>query len=161
MTIRIAIEIGQAKTTRAQVYGMSYGLKMLTPRNLSYAIKLDVGTGQASGKRQYPPLIIRKEIDPSSPLLFTSLTGQVLPAVNLKFYRTDRSGSGSEENFYTIILSNAVITRNQRRILPMRDWRPQSIGQGDLEEVEFTFQKIEFGHETASTTAEDDWSKQA
>ena len=158
MPIYLVIEAGQAKTGKAQVYGMNYGLNTLTPRNLDFAIALDVGAGGASGGRQYPPITITKGIDPASISMFTSLPGNVLPAVNLKFFSPDPSGSGEFQNFYTIILSNAVIARRLRNIPPAR--KLEQYIPHELEEIEIKFQRIEFKGGVGKPTSQD-WSASA
>ena len=44
--------------------------------NLDVKAPRDVATGQASGRRQYQPLIIRKRIDKASPLLAKAMAGK-------------------------------------------------------------------------------------
>ena len=82
-----------------EVLGFDYGVS--SPR--------DAATGQASGKRIHKPLIITKELDKSSPILFQALvTNEVLPEVNFQFTRA--GSDGKEIQYYTIKLTNATIS---------------------------------------------------
>src|SRR5207237_380983 len=83
----------------SEVLGFAYGVS--SPR--------DAATGQASGKRIHKPLIITKELDKSSPILFQALvTNEVLPEVNFQFTRA--GSDGKEIQYYTIKLTNATIS---------------------------------------------------
>ena len=59
--------------------------KILLPR--------DPQSGQPTGQRVHQPLKITKVMDKCSPLLYRALTsGERLPKVELKFYRTSAQG---------------------------------------------------------------------
>jgi type VI secretion system secreted protein Hcp len=69
----------------------------------------DVATGQASGKRQHQPVTITKEWGAASPQLWQALTSnEPLHSVEIQFTRT--SGTGAEQVYETIKLTNAVIS---------------------------------------------------
>lgn len=114
----------------------------------------DPQTGQPTGQRVHMPFKVVKVFDKCSPLLFSSLTtGEKLPRVELKFYRT--AAQGSPEHYFTILLEDAIITN-------IKNWMPhcQDPAQAHLtnmEEVEFTYRKITKTHVVASTSESDDW----
>jgi type VI secretion system secreted protein Hcp len=69
----------------------------------------DVGTGLASGKRRHQPVTITKEWGAASPQLWQALTSnETLQSVEIQFTRT--SGTGAEQVYETIKLTNAVIS---------------------------------------------------
>jgi type VI secretion system secreted protein Hcp len=112
----------------------------------------DTTSGQASGKRTHEPLKIVKELDATSPQLFSdAVTNEVLPAVQCTFYR--QSPDGRLQAYFRISLTNATIV----------DYRDAGDGvNGDTsaderERISFTYQKIELDDLTSSTTATDDW----
>ncbi len=111
-------------------------------------------TGQPTGQRTHNPLIVTKLIDKSSPLLYNALTnGETLTKVELKFYRT--SYAGKPEHFYSMVLEDAVITNMDAE---MESQENTAAGQVlPLEKVSFSYRKIEWRHETASTSGGDDW----
>lgn len=123
---------------------LSFAYEVSSPR--------DVATGQASGKRQHKPIVITKEWGPASPQLFQAcVTNEVLKSVVLNFSRTN--ASGEEEVYYTIKLTNATVSG-------IRQYTPdpqKSLGTVPLEEVSFTFQKIEMESVDGKTVAMDDW----
>jgi type VI secretion system secreted protein Hcp len=114
----------------------------------------DPQTGQPTGQRVHKPFKVVKVFDKCSPLLFNALTtGEKLPKVEIRYYRT--SEQGQQEHYFTITLEDAIITN-------IFDWMPhcQDPAQSHLthmEEVEFTYRKIIKTHEVASTSGSDDW----
>ncbi len=111
-------------------------------------------TGQPTGQRTHNPLVVTKLIDKSSPLLYNALTkGETLKKVELKWYRT--SYAGKPEHYYSMILEDAVITNMDAS---MESQENTSAGQVMPQEVvSFSYRKISWRHETASTSGEDDW----
>lgn len=102
-----------------EVNSFSWGVS--TPR--------DSASGQATGKRQYQPVIIRKRIDKASPLLFRAIdTGK-----NFKTATLIVSGSDGQVPF-TLVLTNVMISSFQQQ---------GDSGTPPMESVSFTFQKIE------------------
>ena len=76
-------------------------------------------TGLPAGKRVHQGITLTKEVDKSSPKLFQALTsGEQMKSVVLEFYRI--SPKGTEEKYYTITLSNAVI-------VSARTWVPNTL----------------------------------
>ena len=74
------------------------------------AAQFDATAGQASGKRNHSPLVITREVDSSSPLLFHALaTNESFPTATLSFVKPD--SSGKEVVFKTIELTNASIPK--------------------------------------------------
>jgi len=114
----------------------------------------DIATGLPTGKRQHKPVKITKEIDKSSPLLYTVLcTNEALTEVVFKFWKP--SASGKEQQYYTIKLTNA-------NIASMKTFFPNMLVTENtklphMEEVSFTYQKIEWTFTDGGITSEDDW----
>jgi len=128
------------------VLGFEYGVK--SPR--------DVATGQASGKRQHQPLIITKEWGPASPQIFQALTtNEVLDSVEIEFTKTNPNGE--EYVYHTIKLTNA-------RVVEVKDYvgelhHEAGAAVHNLEDVSFTFQRIELEDKDGKTTFNDDWTQ--
>lgn len=84
-------------------------------------------------------ITLTKEVDKSSPKLFQALTsGEQMKSVVLEFYRI--SPKGTEEKYYTITLSNAVI-------VSARTWVPNTLDpnfkqMGHMEDIGITYEKI-------------------
>jgi type VI secretion system secreted protein Hcp len=114
----------------------------------------DVHSGLATGKRQHKPLVVRKRVDKTTPLLSGALvTNETLSTVKLQFWRP--KGDGSSEQFYTIELTNAGLSK-QKIYLPMT-LDPTKTNLPALEKLEFVFQKIVWTFTQGGITASDDW----
>jgi len=120
-------------------------------------IPRDPLSGQPSGQRVHAPFVVTKLMDKASPLLMNALvTGETLPKIEIKQYRTNYEGK--LEHYYTTILEDAVI-------VDIKGDAPHRIGEtavadvAPLEHVSFSYRKISWRHEIASTSGEDDWRK--
>jgi len=129
------------------IRGLSYELQVTTP--------IDPATGQASGRRQYKPFVITKEWGASSPQILTALaTNETLPAVQLQFFRTSREGVQVVD--HVITLTNATIVEVHHH--PVAGLKDSSSDKHEVEEISFTFRKIEVDDRINKTTFVDDWS---
>jgi hypothetical protein len=90
------------------------------------------GSGSGSGKRQHGTIVITREVDAASPLLWSALvTNEVLTTVKIK-WRQDKYGAGV---WHVLELSNATITDiHGEPILGIK-------GRG--EKLEFAFERVE------------------
>ena len=121
--------------------------------SIAYAVQSprDAATGQASGKRQHKPIKITKEWGAASPQLQRALAdNEVLREVVIEFVRP--GPRGQEEVYRTVTLTNAVVSGIERP-------RGGAAGRDphEIEEISFTFQKIEVTNSIGKTTATDDW----
>jgi type VI secretion system secreted protein Hcp len=118
---------------------IGYSYEIVSPR--------DASSGLPTGKRQHKPVTITHELGGSSPqFLAAAASNEVLDSVVISFFRTDRTGK--ESLYYRVTLTNGSVS----------DVRQYSAGNSVLEDVAFTFQKIEQEDITAKTTFIDDWS---
>ncbi|MFK8031240.1 MAG: Hcp family type VI secretion system effector [Gammaproteobacteria bacterium] len=111
--------------------------------------------GQPSGPRRHEKMVIRKNFDKSTPLLYNALTSGELMDVELKWFRT--AADGTSEHYFTTSLTDAVITDISACMAHCQD--PNTERFGHEEQVSFNYRKIEWRHETAGTAGEDDWRK--
>jgi type VI secretion system secreted protein Hcp len=118
----------------------------------------EAGSGMATGRRQYEPLLIRKRIDKSTPLIAKSLVeNQVIEGI-FKFFRPNPTGDGTTEQFYTIKITKG-------RVASQRQWVPDTIVPASsleppLEEVAFVFHTIEWTYTNGGITHQDTWDAQ-
>ena len=117
----------------------------------------DVATGLASGKRQHEPFVVTKEISAASPQFFQACTtNEVLKTVLFEFVQTTKEGK--EEVYYTVKLTNATVAF-------VKQYQATSAKHGDatdvhaLEDIGFTFNKIDMENKIAKTAASDDWTQ--
>ncbi|MCJ8315117.1 MAG: Hcp family type VI secretion system effector [Saccharospirillaceae bacterium] len=112
--------------------------------------------GVSSGRRLHRPLTITKEIDKASPMILQALcTGERLSEVSLDYYRIDEIGS--EELYYKVILSNALVSK-------VKPWMPNSLdatksGYRHMEDVSFIYEKIRWTWELDGIEFEDVWGE--
>lgn len=109
-------------------------------------------SGLSTGKRQHSPFTVRKSIDKATPLLFTALvTNEVLKSIELRYYTTTLLGVSSK--VYTILLENVQITA-------IRDLATET-GKEQVQDIEFSYQKITWTWVDGGVTATDNWSTPA
>ncbi len=116
----------------------------------------DVATGQASGKRQHGPVTFTKEWGTASPQIFQALcTNEVMKSVLFEFIRT--TPEGVEEVHYTITLVNATISRVHSYIEMTKHDAKSDVHE--LEDVSFSYQRVELESKLGKTMASDDWTQ--
>ena len=114
----------------------------------------DVATGQATGKRMHKPFVITKEIDKSSPLLYTALANNE-NIISWELQCFAAKSTGVEVNHYTVRLTNAKIV--DIRSIMLNNKVPENIKMPLMEEVGFVYEKIEWTWVDGGITATDDW----
>ena len=111
-------------------------------------------TGLPSGKRVHEAMTMTKEVDKSSPKLYQALcSGEQMKEVRLEYYRI--SPAGKEEKYYTVKLSNAIVTN-------ARAWIPNCLDSenaqlGHMEDIFFTYEKIVWTWVPDGIESEDSW----
>ena len=117
----------------------------------------EAGTGMATGRRQYQPLLIRKRIDKSSPLIYKALAENQVIEATFKFFRPNPSGDGTTEQFYSVAIKQGRVASvkqiNPDTIVPATSTEPP------LEEVSFVFHTISWTYTNGGVTHEDNWSQ--
>lgn len=106
----------------------------------SVNVARDVASGMATGRRQYAPILIRKRIDKSTPLLFKALTTNQAVEGIFRFFRPSPTGDGTTEQFYTITIKKAKIS-SLKNYVP-DTLLPATANLPALEEVSFVFEEI-------------------
>jgi type VI secretion system secreted protein Hcp len=119
----------------------------ITGLRFSYLVKSprDAASGQPSGKRQHSPVVFTKVVGPASPQIFQALTSnETLKSVTINL-------PGAEGSGYTVKLTNASVSE-------LKQYTELPNGQGPvLEDVSFTFQRIEVQDLGSRSVAVDDW----
>lgn len=115
------------------------GQSILSPR--------DAATGAATGARQYSPLTVTKPWGAASPQFAQAqATNEVLKTVSLSFYGVGMDGVERVQT--TINLTNANVASIVRHL---------DASGGLVEDISFTFTKIEVADILGGTMASDDW----
>ena len=116
-------------------------------------------SGMATGRRQYTPLLIRKRIDKSSPLIAKALTTNQVIEAQFKFFRPNPTGDGTTEQFYTVGIKQGRVN-SIKNVVP-DTIVPATSTEPPLEEVTFVFHTISWTYTNGGVTHEDTWSSQA
>ena len=114
----------------------------------------EAGSGMATGRRQYQPLMIRKRIDKSSPLIAKALTENQVIEGQFKFFRPNPSGDGTTEQFYTVEIKQGRVA-SIKQINP-DTIQPASSTEPPVEEVTFVFHTIAWTFTEGGITHEDE-----
>lgn len=115
------------------------------------------GSGLATGRRQYDPIIIRKRIDKSSPLIAKALTNNEVIEGVFKFFRPNPSGDGTTEQFYTVTFKQGRISRIEELVPDTLN--PPDSARPPMEQVAFVFRTISWTYGAASH--DDSWTPPA
>lgn len=114
----------------------------------------DPASGLPTGKRMHKSLLITKELDKSSPLLYNALVNnESITDWTLTFWRPDKGGK--EKASYTIKLTNANIASIQFNM--PNNKHPELAKLAEYEEVAFAYQQIEWTWLDGGITAVDTW----
>lgn len=132
----------QQKGFEGKIAGLKFRYDIMSPR--------DIATGQPTGKRQHKPVTITKDWGAASPQLFQAMvTNEVLSEVVIDFVGVDPRGMPALT--HKIKLVNASVS-NISHFADVLDK-----GGRHLEDVSFTFQKIELEDSLGKTMAMDSW----
>jgi len=146
---------GTRENIKDKIVAVSFGYDLKSPR--------DPATGHASGKRQHSPVRIVKKWGAATPQFFQALvSNEVLPEVKLEFHRAN--ANGEEYVYYRITLTNASVSS-------IRQFTSDGVAGADassskhaasadikeMEEISFTFGKIEIESTDGKTMGMDDW----
>lgn len=123
----------------------------------------DSASGLPTGKRMHKPFVITKEIDRASPLLYNMLaTNENITEFELRFWSLDsRAGLGvigKEYQYYTVKLINARISDISLDML--NNMTEAGSRMPAMEQVAFTYEKIEWTWTDGNVTSEDSWEGQ-
>jgi type VI secretion system secreted protein Hcp len=127
------------------IWVYSYNNEIISPR--------DPESGLPSGIRGHKSVVITKEIDKASPLLWKAFVkNETLTTWELRFWE-----ASTEKQIYTISLTNATIA-SIREIMTGNEG-PSSAKRSLYEEISFTYEKITWMWIEGGVAADDDWPK--
>lgn len=115
----------------------------------------DPATGMATGRRKYEPIVIRKRIDKSTPLLYKALAQNTVVTGTFKFFRPNPNGDGTTQQFYTVHFEAGRIA-GLRQLSP-DSFDPALANRPPLEEISFVFGTIKWTYEQGGVEHQDSW----
>jgi type VI secretion system secreted protein Hcp len=114
----------------------------------------DPASGVSIGKRSHKPFVITKELDKSSPLLYSMLVNnEGITEWELQFWQPN--STGGETNYYTVRLTNANVASIGFRMPNSRD--PELMKRVEYEDLAFVYRKIQWVWTEGNISAADDW----
>jgi len=117
-------------------------------------IPSDRQSGGATGNRVHKPLTITKVFDKSSPKLYQALTsGEKIKNAEIKWFRIDPSGK--EQHYFTTKIEDAQIVSVKPSMPSVL--AAQSENMTHMEDVSFTYRKVNWKWVPDGIEAEDDW----
>ena len=119
----------------------------------------EAASNLATGRGQHEPIVIRKRIDKSTPLLAKALVENQQVEGQFKFYRPNPTGDGTTEQFFTVAIKGGRVYSQKLLILNTLD--PQQSAEPPLEEVGFVFHTITWTYTQGGVQHEDNWSGKA
>lgn len=117
------------------------------------------GSGMATGRRTYEPIVLRKRIDKSSPLLAKALCNNEVVEGTFKFFRPSPTGDGTTQQFFTIEFAEGRVAGIKRVSPDTID--PASAVEPPTEEISFVFHTITWTYEDGGVTHTDNWREQS
>ena len=114
-------------------------------------------TGMATGDRTYEPIMFRKRIDKSSPLIAKALCNNEVIEGTWKFFRPSPAGDGTTQHFFTVSVKEGRVGSVKRVSPDCLD--PASSAAPPLEEVSIVFGYIEWTYEDGGVSHADHWSQ--
>jgi type VI secretion system secreted protein Hcp len=136
------------------------GKIMVIAANHEVVTPRDIVSGLPVGRHTHKPFVITKQLDKSSPLLYTALVNnENIISWELQFWTAAAgaggAGAGTEKQHYTVQLNNARIT-DIRFVMP-NNKIPELAKLTEYEEVEFVYESIEWTWTDGGITASDKW----
>ena len=113
------------------------------------------GSGMATGRRTYEPIVIRKRIDKSSPLIAKALCNNEVIEGTFKFFRPSPAGDGTTEQFFDVEIAEGRVAFIKRVSPDTID--PASAEEPPTEEVGFVFHNITWTFKPTGASHHDNW----
>jgi type VI secretion system secreted protein Hcp len=116
----------------------------------------DSTTGKLMGGRVHRPVVIEKEIDRSSPILYMALArGMALKSAEIKWYRV--SDAGREEEYFNMTMRNVRVVSVSPRVLNIKE--QASATRNHFEQVELRYEEITWSYLDGNLIFRDAWSE--
>jgi type VI secretion system secreted protein Hcp len=112
-------------------------------------------TGKLLGSRLHMPVMIEKEIDRSSPILYLALArGQTLQSAEIKWYRVD--DSGREVEYFNMMMRNVKVVSVMPRVANIKE--DAALAYNHIEQVQLRYEAIVWRYLDGNLQHHDAWS---
>ncbi|MBN2689394.1 MAG: type VI secretion system tube protein Hcp [Gammaproteobacteria bacterium] len=123
-----------------------------------YAVSIpsDQNTGQLTAVRKHGSIVLTKNYDSASPILFNACCrGKTLKSAEFNWYRIN--DDGTEELYFTHKLTKVKVVKVRHFMNHVKN--PANDAFGHQEEIHLRFQKIELNYPDGNIKASDDWTE--
>ena len=135
----------KGRENQAEAHAFNYGV----------IIPADKNTGRLTAIRQHEDVILTKEIDNASPMLFKACcSGETLQKVIIDWYLIN--DQGEEKKYFVHTFDEVKIVGFKQYVSHVKN--PINEGYGYQEEISLRFRKIELNHPEGNIKATDDWT---
>jgi type VI secretion system secreted protein Hcp len=115
---------------------------------------VDANTGKLTGGRLHRPMLLEKEIDRATPMLYMAIArGQTLQSAELKWYRIDPSGR--EVEYFNIMMRNVKIAAVSPRVPNIKEEASQI--HNHIEQIELRYEEITWSYLDGNLQFRDAW----
>ena len=122
------------------------------------SVPTDESTGMHTGKRVHAPMIILKDMDSASPVLYKAMTTHEELEVTLYWYRHE-PGSGGEEHYFTTTLKRATLVSIGASM--KNQYVRENQSEPHMEELRFAYHTIVWDYVPTGLEAQDSHSQTA
>ena len=119
----------------------------------------DPGSRTPTGTRIYEPVVLRKWVDKSSPLIQNALVKTEQMEGEFMFFRPSFEGEHME-HFFSVKFTNARISGIRRYLPDAVSEDVSAAAKPALEDISIVAGQMTWEHKTANTVASDDWKNQ-
>lgn len=117
----------------------------------SISIPVDPSWGKLTGTRVHSPIVVQKEFDQTTPILFRALCeGRTLKSAIIRMYQI--TDSGIEREYFNILLENVKITT----ISPYL--HPNGMSSTHTENIELRYEAITWKYTDGNILYRDSWN---
>jgi len=114
-------------------------------------IPVDPNYGKLTGTRVHSPIVMQKEFDQTTPLLFRALCeGRTLKTATIKMYRI--TDAGVETEYFNITLENVKICSITPALLP------SGVSSTHTENIELRYENITWKYTDGNVSYKDGWN---
>ena len=115
-------------------------------------IPVEASLGKLTGTRVHNPIVLQKEFDPTTPLLFRALCqGRTFKSAKIAMYQITESGAETE--YFTINMENVKITSMTSSVLP------GGVTGTHIENIELRYESITWKYITGNIQFKDAWNQ--
>jgi type VI secretion system secreted protein Hcp len=137
----------------SQVVGREGSIEVLSFKH-GMISPADGVSGKLLGRRVHWPVMMEKEIDRSSPVLYMAIArAQTLQSAEIKWYRID--DSGREIEYFNMMMRNVKVVAITPRVANIKE--PSTASQNHIEQIQLRYEEITWCYLDGNLQFRDSW----